>query len=100
MATTLGYPKALKDVKEAVAVHQAASAPTSTQEGRRIAETLGKPLFWRRWGPYVSDNTIMGVCRPRQLFGKIEEPVQTNNRNRSSSEIQKARQSRRQSRRN
>jgi hypothetical protein len=57
MATTLGYPKALKDVKEAVAVHQAASAPTSTQEGRRIAETLGKPLFWRRWGPYVSERS-------------------------------------------
>src|SRR5215475_901006 len=26
-----------------------------TAEGRRLLETQGKPLLWRRWGPYVSE---------------------------------------------
>ena len=30
---------------------------TLTEEGRRLAETLGKPLLWRRWGPYVSERS-------------------------------------------
>src|SRR5215510_11205277 len=28
---------------------------TETAEGRRLLETQGKPLLWRRWGPYVSE---------------------------------------------
>jgi hypothetical protein len=27
----------------------------NTEEGRRLLETRGKPLLWRRWGPYVSE---------------------------------------------
>jgi len=27
----------------------------TTAEGRRLLETQGKPLLWRRWGPYVSE---------------------------------------------
>ena len=26
-----------------------------THEGRRLIETQGKPLLWRRWGPYVAE---------------------------------------------
>src|SRR5882672_4586428 len=26
-----------------------------TAEGRRLLETQGRPLLWRRWGPYVSE---------------------------------------------
>ena len=28
-----------------------------TAEGRRLLETQGKPLLWRRWGPYVSERS-------------------------------------------
>jgi hypothetical protein len=28
-----------------------------TEEGRRLLETQGKPLRWRRWGPYVSERS-------------------------------------------
>ncbi len=35
---------------------QAATAP-QTSEGKRLAETYGKPLTWRRWGPYVSERS-------------------------------------------
>ncbi len=28
-----------------------------TAEGARLAETYGKPLIWRRWGPYVSERS-------------------------------------------
>jgi hypothetical protein len=32
------------------------SVPSAeTAEGRRLLETQGKPLSWRRWGPYVSE---------------------------------------------
>ena len=30
-------------------------APQGTEKGRRLLETQGKPLLWRRWGPYVSE---------------------------------------------
>ena len=30
---------------------------TDTEEGRRLLETKGKPLVWRRWGPYVSERS-------------------------------------------
>ena len=29
----------------------------NTAEGRRLADTQGKPLSWRRWGPYVSERS-------------------------------------------
>ena len=32
-----------------------AAALHNTEEGRRLLETRGKPLLWRRWGPYVSE---------------------------------------------
>src|SRR5512139_2232403 len=33
-----------------------AAIPVSeTAEGRRLTETRGRPLLWRRWGPYVSE---------------------------------------------
>jgi hypothetical protein len=28
-----------------------------TAEGKRLAETYGQPLLWRRWGPYVSERS-------------------------------------------
>jgi len=31
------------------------AAVTNTAEGRRLLETQGKPLLWRRWGPFVSE---------------------------------------------
>jgi hypothetical protein len=33
------------------------AASANTAEGRRLLETLGKPLLWRRWGPYVSERS-------------------------------------------
>lgn len=33
------------------------SASSSTQEGIRLKETLGDPLLWRKWGPYVSERS-------------------------------------------
>jgi hypothetical protein len=33
------------------------TAATQTEEGRRLLETAGKPLLWRRWGPYVSERS-------------------------------------------
>jgi hypothetical protein len=30
---------------------------TDTEEGRRLLETRGRPLHWRRWGPYVSERS-------------------------------------------
>jgi hypothetical protein len=39
-------------------VEEAARSPiTETEEGRRLLETHGKPLLWRRWGPYVSERS-------------------------------------------
>src|SRR5215467_2666464 len=32
-----------------------AVSSSETAEGRRLLETQGKPLLWRRWGPYVSE---------------------------------------------
>ena len=34
-----------------------ASRIAETSEGRRLLETRGKPLLWRRWGPYVSERS-------------------------------------------
>ena len=34
-----------------------ASIAEDTVEGRRLLETRGKPLLWRRWGPYVSERS-------------------------------------------
>ena len=28
-----------------------------TAEGKRLAETCGEPLLWRKWGPYVSERS-------------------------------------------
>lgn len=28
-----------------------------TAEGKRLSETYGEPLLWRRWGPYVSERS-------------------------------------------
>jgi hypothetical protein len=39
---------------EISAVH---AAGTMTQEALRLVETRGKPLLWRRWGPYVSERS-------------------------------------------
>ncbi len=33
------------------------SPASLTAEGRRLLETEGKPLLWRRWGPYVSERS-------------------------------------------
>ncbi len=33
------------------------AALTDTEEGRRLLETRGRPLHWRRWGPYVSERS-------------------------------------------
>src|SRR3974390_1381204 len=32
-----------------------AGAAKDPEEGRRLLESQGKPLLWRRWGPYVSE---------------------------------------------
>ena len=29
----------------------------NTAEGKRLAETYGNPLLWRKWGPYVSERS-------------------------------------------
>ena len=34
-----------------------AVASAETAEGRRLMETQGKPLLWRKWGPYVSERS-------------------------------------------
>jgi hypothetical protein len=34
-----------------------AVSSTATAEGRRLLETQGRPLLWRRWGPYVSERS-------------------------------------------
>jgi hypothetical protein len=51
------------DIPEAAPAIQAGNKPLSaistadTAEGRRLTDTLGKPLLWRRWGPYVSERS-------------------------------------------
>ena len=42
---------------ENIASAPAVSPATNTEEGRRLLETQGKPLFWRRWGPFVSERS-------------------------------------------
>jgi len=45
-----------KPVESFASVSPATSA-TNTAEGQRLIETQGKPLLWRRWGPYVSERS-------------------------------------------
>jgi len=35
----------------------ASTTLSDTKEGRRLLETRGNPLLWRRWGPYVSERS-------------------------------------------
>ena len=43
--------------EEETAPARPGSNATDTAEGRRLLETQGKPLLWRRWGPYVSERS-------------------------------------------
>jgi len=45
----------VKDSTQKVPSDSAALA--ATEEGRRLLETRGQPLLWRRWGPYVSERS-------------------------------------------
>ena len=53
--TLLESPAARKDTEEKQVITRPAGSVTDTAEGRRLWETMGKPLLWRRWGPYVSE---------------------------------------------
>src|SRR5690349_6493599 len=55
--TTVESLPALQEPGEGNSRLQAASPVAATQEGRRLLETYGKPLLWRRWGPYVSERS-------------------------------------------
>src|SRR5215831_17051288 len=50
-------PSALQHPVETIATVPETSPATRTEEGRRLLETQGKPLLWRRWGPYVSERS-------------------------------------------
>jgi len=58
MSTTIVEPPSAQEavVDEGQAV-KSSSSVENTAEGRRLRETLGKPLAWRRWGPYVSERS-------------------------------------------
>ena len=45
----------LEQAAQASTVQAHSSAQTA--EGRRLLETQGKPLLWRKWGPYVSERS-------------------------------------------
>jgi mannosylglycerate hydrolase MGH1-like protein len=45
-----------------------AATVADTAEGRRLLETQGKQLLWRRWGPYVSERS----------WGTVREDYSTN----------------------
>jgi hypothetical protein len=55
--TIVEPPSALEHAVEKVPLVRAGPAVADTEEGRRLLETLGKPLLWRRWGPYVSERS-------------------------------------------
>jgi Mannosylglycerate hydrolase MGH1-like glycoside hydrolase domain len=48
-------PSALEHAVEENIAAVPARVATDTEESRRLEETAGKPLLWRRWGPYVSE---------------------------------------------
>ena len=53
--TTVESRPALENSTQDGASLRAASLVAGTEEGRLLVETQGKPLLWRRWGPYVSE---------------------------------------------
>lgn len=55
--TVVESPSALGQTVETSPAHRATSPVADTAEGRRLLETQGKPLVWRRWGPYVSERS-------------------------------------------
>ncbi|HEY1241704.1 MAG TPA: hypothetical protein VGF16_14165, partial [Bryobacteraceae bacterium] len=58
-AARVASPSALEHMAdvELPGIQVESIAVASTAEGRRLTETLGKPLLWRRWGPYVSERS-------------------------------------------
>src|SRR5262245_7899855 len=44
-------------IEESVTLADSTAPLTDTAEGRRLLETQGRPLHWRRWGPYVSERS-------------------------------------------
>jgi hypothetical protein len=54
--TVIESPSALGQV-EKIGADTPSSPAAKTAEGRRLDETKGKPLLWRRWGPYVSERS-------------------------------------------
>ena len=53
--TPVQSPSTLERAVDEIATVRIPTA-TNTAEGRRLLETFGK-LFWRRWGPYVSERS-------------------------------------------
>jgi hypothetical protein len=53
----------------AMPVRGVASTLADTAEGRRLLETQGKPLLWRRWGPYVSERSWGTVREDYSPYG-------------------------------
>jgi len=58
-AAPVTSPSALRNAIEPTiaTVPPGSAAFTATKEGYRLLETEGKPLLWRRWGPYVSERS-------------------------------------------
>ena len=58
-AASVASPSALEHTAEIglPGIQPESLAVARTKEGQRLAETLGKPLLWRRWGPYVSERS-------------------------------------------
>jgi hypothetical protein len=54
--TTVELLPALRPAGDGAAI-RVVSPVANTEEGRRLIETRGKPLLWRRWGPYVSERS-------------------------------------------
>src|SRR5215831_8083397 len=50
-------------------VRTTSSTLTDTAEGRRLLETQGRPLVWRRWGPYVSERSWGTVREDYSEYG-------------------------------
>ncbi len=55
--TVIESPSTLQRPVEQDLTGRVRSPVADTAEGRRLLETHGKPLLWRRWGPYVSERS-------------------------------------------
>ena len=47
----------LRGIVTIVETEEQPTIAPKTSEGKRLAETYGRPLTWRKWGPYVSERS-------------------------------------------